>query len=131
MERYHGYLQSLFDIRRCRAWFWSAHRPSLHLLTRPLPKGSTDYVIASRSIATWGLVSQSGRAVIRVTDTLPSAACVNANAHALARYASLCQEQELVPIVEPEVLMDGSHPIGRCEEVTSVVLHAVFGALFE
>src|SRR6185295_17259305 len=65
------------------------------------------------------------------TDTLPSAACVNANAHALARYASLCQEQELVPIVEPEVLMDGSHPIGRCEEVTSVVLHAVFGALFE
>ena len=49
------------------------------------------------------------RAVIHVTDALPSSACVNANAHALARYASLCQEQELVPIVEPEVLMDGSH----------------------
>jgi len=71
------------------------------------------------------------RAVIRVTDTLPSAACVNANAHALARYASLCQEQELVPIVEPEVLMDGSHPIERCEHVTNVVLHTVFDALFE
>jgi len=71
------------------------------------------------------------RAVIHVTDTLPSAACVSANAHALARYASLCQEQELVPIVEPEVLMDGSHTIERCEEVTGVVLHAVFHALFE
>ena len=71
------------------------------------------------------------RAVIHVTDTLPSAACVAANTHALARYASLCQEQDLVPIVEPEVLMDGSHSIGRCEEVTSVVLHAVFDALFE
>ena len=54
-----------------------------------------------------------------------------ANVHALARYASLCQENDLVPIVEPEVLMDGSHSIGRCEEVTSVVLHAVFDALFE
>ena len=71
------------------------------------------------------------RAVIHVTDTLPSSACVSANAHALARYASLCQEQEFVPIVEPEVLMDGSHTIERCEEVTGVVLHAVFHALFE
>jgi fructose-bisphosphate aldolase class I len=71
------------------------------------------------------------RAVIHVTDTLPSSACVRANAHALARYASLCQEQELVPIVEPEVLMDGSHTIERCEEVTGLVLHAVFHALFE
>ncbi len=71
------------------------------------------------------------RAVIHVTDALPSSACVRANAHALARYASLCQEQELVPIVEPEVLMDGSHTIERCEEVTGIVLHAVFHALFE
>src|SRR5262249_29345127 len=71
------------------------------------------------------------RAVIHVTDALPSSACVNANAQALARYASLCQEQELVPIVEPEVLMDGSHTIERCEEVTGVVLHAVFHTLFE
>jgi fructose-bisphosphate aldolase class I len=71
------------------------------------------------------------RAVIHVTDSLPSSACVSANAHALARYASLCQEQELVPIVEPEVLMDGSHTIERCEGVTGIVLHAVFHALFE
>jgi len=51
------------------------------------------------------------------------------NAHALARYAALCQEQGLVPIVEPEVLMDGSHAIERCEEVTRNVLHATFNAL--
>jgi fructose-bisphosphate aldolase, class I len=71
------------------------------------------------------------RAVIRIADAQPSAACVSANAHALGRYAALCQEQHLVPIVEPEVLMDGSHTIERCEEVTGVVLHAVFHALFE
>ena len=71
------------------------------------------------------------RAVIRIRDSLPSSACVSANAHALARYAALCQEQELVPIVEPEVLMDGSHTIERCEEVTGAVLHAVFNKLFD
>lgn len=71
------------------------------------------------------------RAVFRIADALPSTAALTANAHALARYAALCQEQRLVPIVEPEVLMDGSHTIGHCEEVTSSVLHAVFHALFE
>jgi fructose-bisphosphate aldolase class I len=71
------------------------------------------------------------RAVIRIGEALPSATCVEVNAHALARYAALCQEQGLVPIVEPEVLMDGSHTIERCEEVTGNVLHATFGALFE
>jgi fructose-bisphosphate aldolase, class I len=71
------------------------------------------------------------RAVIRITDTLPSSACASANAHALARYAALCQEQRLVPIVEPEVLMNGAHTIERCEEVTGGVLQAVFHALFE
>jgi fructose-bisphosphate aldolase, class I len=71
------------------------------------------------------------RAVIKVTDALPSAACVRANAHVLARYAAICQEQELVPIVEPEVLMDGAHTLERCDEVTAGVLHAVFDALHE
>ncbi len=71
------------------------------------------------------------RAVIAVSDTLPSATCVHVNAHALARYAALCQEQGVVPIVEPEVLMDGSHSIERCEEVTGNVLHAVFNELFD
>jgi fructose-bisphosphate aldolase class I len=70
------------------------------------------------------------RAVISLSETLPSATCVQANAHALARYAALCQEQGLVPIVEPEVLMDGSHGIELCEYVTATVLHAVFNALF-
>jgi fructose-bisphosphate aldolase class I len=71
------------------------------------------------------------RAVIAVSDVLPSPACVQANAHALARYAALCQEQGVVPIVEPEVLMDGAHTLDRCEEVTANVLRAVFNALFD
>lgn len=71
------------------------------------------------------------RGVFAVSDTLPTEACVAANAHALARYAALCQEQDIVPIVEPEVLMDGTHTIERCEEVTGKVLQAVFDALSE
>ena len=71
------------------------------------------------------------RAVIRITDSHPSVMCISANAHALARYAALCQEQGIVPIVEPEVLMDGSHTIERCEDVTGRMLHAVFHALDE
>ena len=71
------------------------------------------------------------RAVIRITDTLPSVACMSANAHALGRYAALCQEQHVVPIVEPEVLMNGAHTIERCAEITGAVLQTVFHALFE
>jgi fructose-bisphosphate aldolase class I len=71
------------------------------------------------------------RAVIVIGDGLPTRRCVVANAHALARYAALCQEQGFVPIVEPEVLMNGAHSIDRCEEVTGDVLQAVFAALFE
>ena len=71
------------------------------------------------------------RAVISVTGSLPSTACIHANAHALARYAAICQEQGVVPIVEPEVLMDGTHTIERCEEVTEQALQAVFDALYE
>jgi fructose-bisphosphate aldolase class I len=82
-----------------------------------------EYRVMGARFAKW-------RAVIHVTETLPSSACVSANADALGRYAALCQEKELVPIVEPEVLMDGSHTIERCEEVTGNVLHAVFHALF-
>jgi fructose-bisphosphate aldolase class I len=69
------------------------------------------------------------RAVIRVDDHLPSDTCVEVNAHALARYAALSQEQDLVPIVEPEVLMDGSHTLARTEDVTGNVLACVFRAL--
>ncbi len=69
------------------------------------------------------------RAVIGLGDGLPSRACIEANAHGLARYAALCQETGLVPIVEPEVLMDGAHTLERCAEVTEQVLWTVFGQL--
>lgn len=71
------------------------------------------------------------RAVIAIDDILPTRDCVEANAHALARYAALCQEADIVPIVEPEVLMDGAHTIERCEEVTTQVLHCHYHALHE
>jgi fructose-bisphosphate aldolase class I len=71
------------------------------------------------------------RAVIDIGDSIPTAFAIEANAQALARYAALCQENDIVPIVEPEVLMDGAHTIERCEEVTSTVLQTVFDQLFE
>src|SRR6202162_1511983 len=71
------------------------------------------------------------RAVIDIGEHgMPSYTCVNANAHALARYAALCQSEGIVPIVEPEVLMDGGHDIDRCVEVTTWVLKETFQALF-
>ena len=70
------------------------------------------------------------RAVIDVGAGIPSAFALEANAHALARYAALCQEASIVPIVEPEVLMDGDHDIARCEEVTDATLESVFDQLF-
>jgi fructose-bisphosphate aldolase class I len=70
------------------------------------------------------------RAVIAVGDSIPSRGCIEANAEALARYAALCQEAGLVPVVEPEVLMDGAHTLERCREVTEEVLHAVFNQLY-
>jgi fructose-bisphosphate aldolase, class I len=71
------------------------------------------------------------RAVIGIGDGLPTRACVEANAHALARYAALCQEAGIVPIVEPEVLMDGEHPLARSEQVTTAVLRALSQQLLE
>ena len=70
------------------------------------------------------------RAVIVVSDCLPSRGCIEANAQALARYAALCQEVGLVPVVEPEVLMDGEHTLERCREVTEEVLRMVFNQLY-
>ena len=66
------------------------------------------------------------RAVIKIDDEIPSDACISTNAHALARYASICQEQGLVPIIEPEVLMEGSHDANRCFEVTASILDSTF-----
>ncbi|MFD2676117.1 class I fructose-bisphosphate aldolase [Camelimonas lactis] len=70
------------------------------------------------------------RAVIDIAPGIPSWNCINANAQALARYAALCQEAQIVPIVEPEVLMDGDHTIERCAEVTEWTLKEVFQQLF-
>lgn len=71
------------------------------------------------------------RAVINIADGKPSAACLTANTHALARYAALCQEAEIVPIVEPEVIMDGGHSIERCLEVTTAALTSLYAQLAE
>ena len=71
------------------------------------------------------------RATYSITDSLPSDYCIWTNAHALARYAALCQEAGIVPIVEPEVLQDGTHTIGRSEIVTSRVLDALYTELFD
>jgi fructose-bisphosphate aldolase class I len=70
------------------------------------------------------------RAVIDIADGIPTRTCIESNAELLARYATLCQEAGIVPIVEPEVLMDGAHSIERCEEVTSAVLQEVFDRLY-
>jgi len=69
------------------------------------------------------------RAVIDIGDKIPTACAIGANAHALARYSGLCQEAGIVPIVEPEVLMDGDHTLQRCEEVSGMTLDAVFSEL--
>jgi fructose-bisphosphate aldolase class I len=69
------------------------------------------------------------RAVITIGEGLPSHTCLYANAHALARYAALCQEASIVPMIEPEVLLDGDHSIERCEEVTEATLRATYAAV--
>lgn len=71
------------------------------------------------------------RAVINISEDAPSQAAIDANSHALARYAALCQEQGLVPMVEPEVLMDGDHDIDTCYDVTEATLLSLFNALRE
>jgi len=83
----------------------------------------TEYVRMGARFAKW-------RAVIVIGDGIPSQGCIEANAQALARYAALCQEAELVPVVEPEVLMDGDHALERCYEVTEKVLREVFCQLY-
>jgi len=69
------------------------------------------------------------RAVITIGEGIPSHTCLYANAHALARYAALCQEASIVPMIEPEVLLEGSHTVERCEEVTEATLRATYAAM--
>ena len=89
-----------------------------------LPERLPKYYEQGARFAKW-------RAVIDIGKGTPSHNCIKANAHALARYAALCQEAQIVPIVEPEVLMDGGHDIDRCFSVTERVLKTVFNELFD
>ncbi len=82
-----------------------------------------EYVQLGARFAKW-------RAVVTIGAGIPSRGCIEANAHALARYAALCQEAGLVPVVEPEVLMDGEHDIERCRQASEETLHAVFHQLY-
>jgi len=88
-----------------------------------LAKRCAEYVRLGAKFAKW-------RAVITIGRDAPSTTCIAANAHALGRYAAICQAAGLVPIVEPEVLMDGDHTIERCEEVTEWTFNAVYEALY-
>lgn len=81
------------------------------------------YAVLGMRFAKW-------RAVITVGEGIPTGGCIEANAQALARYAALCQEAGLVPVVEPEVLMDGEHTLERCSQVTERVLRTVFDQLY-
>ena len=88
-----------------------------------LAKRCQEYAKLGAKFAKW-------RAVITIGKDIPSTTCIAANAHALGRYAAICQSAGIVPIVEPEVLMDGDHTIDRCEEVTEWTLNAVYQALY-
>lgn len=88
-----------------------------------LPERLADYKAKGARFAKW-------RAVYNISATTPSPLAIETNAEILARYAAICQAQGIVPIVEPEVLIDGDHTLARCEAVSEPVLHAVFNALY-
>lgn len=88
-----------------------------------LPERLADYKSKGASFAKW-------RAVYQIGANTPSKLAIKTNAEVLARYAAICQEAGIVPIVEPEVLIDGDHSIARCEEVSEAVLHSLFKALY-
>lgn len=92
-------------------------------------KGLDDLAERLTAYAKLGIKFAKWRGVILIEGQLPSDACVLSNAHALARYAAACQRAGIVPIVEPEVIMDGNHPIERCAEVTEQVLRVLFDQL--
>jgi fructose-bisphosphate aldolase class I len=88
-----------------------------------LPERLTEYKTKGARFAKW-------RAVYNISANTPSSLAIKTNAEVLARYAAICQAAGIVPIVEPEVLIDGDHTLARCEEVTEPVLHALFKALY-
>ena len=83
-----------------------------------------EYAALGAKFAKW-------RAVINIGEDMPSKTCIDANMHALARYAALCQEAGIVPMVEPEIIMDGDHDIDTCYDVTEATLRELFQQLFE
>ncbi len=83
-----------------------------------------EYAAMGAKFAKW-------RAVITIGENMPTSACIEANCHALARYAALCQEAGIVPMVEPEVLMDGTHSLDECYEVTELTLRSLFNQMYE
>lgn len=89
-----------------------------------LPERLDEYKTLGARFAKW-------RAVFTISDALPSMVAIRTNAHNLARYAAICQAKGVVPIVEPEILMDGAHSLERCQQVTERVLRTVFAALAE
>ena len=95
-----------------------------------LAKRCAEYYKLGARFAKWRAVITIGAAGNSGAGAIPSASCIWANAHALARYAAICQENGLVPIVEPEVLMDGGHTIEQCHEITEWTLSATFDALY-
>jgi fructose-bisphosphate aldolase class I len=92
-------------------------------------EGLDGLALRAQEYARLGARFAKWRAVIAIDASLPTDGCIDANAHALARYAAICQETGLVPVVEPEVLMEGSHDLQRCFEITTNVLNAVFNQL--
>jgi fructose-bisphosphate aldolase class I len=106
--------------------------------TKPLPFRSGEVItegldgLRERLVEYRGLGAKFAkwRAVIDIGPSIPSYSCIHANAHALARYAALCQDADIVPIVEPEVLMDGGHDIDRCAQITQWVLETVYEQLY-
>lgn len=107
--------------------------------TTPLPNAKGDLITQgldglSERLKTYkphGVRFAKWREVYAITDRNPTPLGIEANAEVLARYAAICQQEGIVPIVEPEVLIDGDHSIERCHEVSEAVLHAVFGALYD
>jgi len=98
-----------------------AHHPSEKITEGldGLRERCSEYFSIGARFAKW-------RAVIKIGEGIPSETCISTNTHALARYAAICQEQGLVPIIEPEVLMDGDHDAQRCYDVTAATLDATF-----
>ncbi len=103
-----------------------ARRTWLVIPERKLPRAWTACADRLKEYFQMGARFAKWRAVIAIGDDIPSRSCLEANAHALARYAALCQEAGLVPVVEPEVLMDGEHTLDRCRIVTEEALRNVF-----